>query len=214
MKKMREILKGAFVLLIITTLFFSTTVVIADNNETSKMFDVEQNNTQSYIQKGEVLSRIHFLSILKGYFFIQDIQVKMVIKDILSNILFTGDATVDEIRDILDTHNMTVKEIYLLSEIKTSEYSDGHVRFFPGIFRALFGGGFNARGIHIEYDDYIEVDWYGWNLKINGIGVKRDTGHFFGYYGYVRQCNDWDYPPIVYSNFKLDGYAILVFHGA
>jgi len=213
MQKIREILKGAVVLLMIGLLFFSTTAVVADNKETSKMYDVEQIDSQQFIKNRGVLTRNHILPMLKGYFFIEDTQIKQVIKNIIFNLLLNGNASVDEIKDILDSHNMTVKEIYLLSEIKTYDYSDGHAHCFPGFFRALVGG-FNAKGIYVNYNDYIDDNKYGWNLKINEENVTRDSGHFFGYYGYVRQCHDWDYPPIVYSNFKLDGYAILAFHGA
>ena len=213
MKKMRKILKGAFVLLIIATLFFSPTLVIADNNETSKMYVVEQNNPQGFIQNRGVLSRNHILPILKGYFFIEDTLIKHVIKHIIIDLLISGDTSIDEIQNILNSHNITVKEIYLLAEIKTFECSDGHAHCYPGYLRAWLGG-FNAKGSYIVYNWYSDDYFYGWNLKINGEKVTRDTGHFFGYYGYVRQAMNMNYPPIVYDCFELDGYAFLVFHGA
>jgi len=47
---MKKFLKGAVVLLIAIAMVFSTTVVIADNEKTHKMYAVEQNNPQPFIQ--------------------------------------------------------------------------------------------------------------------------------------------------------------------
>ena len=212
MKKMWKNLRIAVVLLIIGFLFFSTTAVIAENNVTSKIYDNEQIDTQPLIKNRDVLKRNHILPILKGYFFIENTQIKQIIKDILFNIFFTGDATVDEILDILDSHNVTVKNIYLFAEIETSDNTDGSLSCFPGQIRTYFGG-YNAKGSYVMYEKSYELPLYGWHLKINGEGVTRDPGYFFGYYGHIRQMCEWHKPNIYYDFFTLDGYAILVFQG-
>ena len=212
MMKMWKMLRKAGVLFIIGFLFFSTTVV-ADNKNISKIYDFEQNNPQAFIQNRGVLSRNHILPILKAFFFINDNQIKQVIKGIIIDLLFTGNTSVDEIQDILDSQNMTVKEIYLLAEIKTSEYTDGSLNCYPGQIRTLFGG-YNAKGSYVRYDKSYELPLYGWNLKINGENVTRDPGYFFGYYGHIRQSCEWHKPNIYYDYFTLDGFTILAFHGA
>lgn len=202
---MKKILIG---ILIILMLLIPITSSLSCN--TQKMKNSSKINND-LIQNEDVLTKKHVVPLLKEYFFIKDNQIKNIIKNIIIEIINTGDASIDEIKDILDSCGKTVREIYLFAEIKTTRLTDGRLNCYPGNFFTHFIG-YNARGSYIRYRTY-NLALYGWNLQINGENVEKHAGHFFGYYGSVEQVYEWA-PPGDYYYFFLDGYAILTFHGA
>ena len=201
--------KKGLVVGIILIILIPTTSSLSYNTKRIKKESKINNNL---IQNGTVLTIHHIFPLLKGYVFIQDRQIKNIIKNIIIDLIFTGDTSLDEIQEILDSFGKTVKEIYLFAEIETSELTDGKLHCYPGNFRTQVGG-YNAKGSYVEYFKSYELPLYGWNLKINGEKVTRDPGYFFGYYGHIRQSWEWHKPNIYYDLFTLDGYAILTFHG-
>jgi hypothetical protein len=182
-------------------------------NYTTQKIKIKSKVNNGLVENGTVLKRNHVFPLLKGYVFIQDYKIKNIIKKIVIDLIFTGETSLDEIQEILDSYSKNVDEIYLLAEIETPESTDGNLDCYPGNFRTHYGG-YNAKGSYINYRKEYYDPLYGWNLKINGENTKRNSGYFFGYNGYVRQCYDQFSPPSEFCYFILEGNAILVFHGA
>jgi hypothetical protein len=177
------------------------------NNIKFSLVENEQGSSE------EELTIKHIFPILKGYFFIEKDEIRDIIKKIVLEIISTGNATINEIEEIVISAGINVKEIYLFPDIKTTKTTDGELFCYPGNFRAnLFG--YNAKGSYVRYKTWF-LALYGWNLEINGINVQEVGGHFVGYYGEIRCTYDTLlYPPGEYSYFNLEGNAILAFHGA
>ena len=166
---------------------------------------------KNIVQSGDILIKKHILPLVKEYFFIKENRIKNIIKNIIIEILKTEDATIDEIREIIDLNGVSVKDIYLFADIKTSKLTDGYIQYYPGEFRSMFN--VPLWGSYVRYRPHSGLVLYDWNLQINGNDAERRAGYVFGYYGHATSVYEW-YPPGEYYSFTLDGSAILTFHGS
>ena len=182
-------------------------------------FAITQTNDIKQLEKNlpvdfeDKLSAKHILPLLRGFFHIEKKEVQHIIRNTIIEIIKTGDATIDEIREYANSSEIIVKGIYLFAEVKTTKTTDGSLNCYPGNFRTHFFG-YTARGSYVRYKTWY-LALYGWYLEIDGNIVKEMGGHLFGYHGQIN-CNydPWSYPPGDYSSFNINGNAILIFHGA
>jgi hypothetical protein len=188
----------------ITILFLGLAIQPSIATIPPEKIDIEPDNLENR------LTRKHVLNFVKGYLFIFESKIKKIVRRIILEIIVTGDATIDEIKEILNSVGINFHEIYILVEIKTTQSSSGSITCYPGVIRTSLIG-YIARGSYVRCKRS-DSGSSGWFLEINGNKVEEKSGHFFGYFGYVKSSTDlsspeW-YPP---SYFSLDGFATLVF---
>jgi hypothetical protein len=149
------------------------------------------------------LSREHVKHLLWGMIRSGESQIKIILLRIIFEIINDGNATIEEIQEIID--NSVIKEVYLFAEIKTDGRSDGWANAKPGTLRQEMLG-FNPKNVYCPYTDdpYFE-DVFGWTLYINGSLARKNPGYIFGYSGYLECTFN-----AVNQNFKLDGFGILI----
>ena len=154
----------------------------------------------------------HLFPIIIDYYFIEHEQIKMVVKIIIIDLIFTGETTLEEILGYVDDNGLNPEEVYILPKIETIKITDGELYCNPGNFLSnLFG--FNARGSYVRYKTW-DYRHYGWHLKINSKQVSEKGGHLIGYYGFIRNNEDtWSYPPAWLNTISFNGYSCIAFHG-
>ena len=164
-----------------------------------------------YIQSGNKLTRKHLIPLIINYYYIEKDSVKKIVKDIIIELIFTGDATIEEILQIVNNSDLNPTGVYILSLIETTDWSDGLADCYPGN-RFVYLFGYNSRGSYVRYKkDSGSI--YGWHLKIDRNEVSKKSGHAIGYYGHVHSGIAYYYPG-EYPGFEMvAGFSLLVFHG-
>jgi hypothetical protein len=164
------------------------------------------------IQSGNILKRRHLIPLLISYYFIEHESIKIVVKDIIIDLIFSGEVTIEEILELVNNKGLKYDGVYILPKIETTKITDGELSCYPGDFLVnLFG--YNARGSYVRYKTWY-LALYGWHLKFNGNKVSQKGGHFIGYYGYLSNYYDWfSYPPGDYNTINFNGYSCIAFHG-
>ena len=154
----------------------------------------------------------HLIPIIFDYCFIKHDQIKMVVKNIIIDLIFTGKTTLEEILEYVDDNGLNPEEVYILSKIETVKTTDGQLLCNPGDFLSnLFG--YNARGSYVRYKTW-DYAHYGWHLEIDSRLVSEKGGHLIGYYGFVRNAEDTlSYPPAWLNSISFNGYSCIAFHG-
>ena len=191
-----------FVNVTVLSIASSKSIFISDEN----MVD----NEIEPIQYDKILTRKHIFPLLFNYYFIENEAIKNIIKNIIIELIFSGDASIDEIQEFVNASGINVERIYLLTYVKTLESSDGSADCYPGNILAHFLG-YNSRGSYIRYKSNNQLIFF-WHLFIDGHEVSERGGHLLGYFGHVHSAVQYYYPG-EYPLFSLDGFAILIFHG-
>ena len=161
-----------------------------------------------YVQPDKVLTKEHFKYLFRGFLFIKDFQIKKVIIKIIFEIKRDGNATSEEIQEIIESSNDNIGEVYILAEIKTTgnyQKSDGSVGCIPWRYGVV---NHDATGIFAQYTPDCYKKLFGWTLQIDGNPVSKNDGYIFGYSGYVLGGTTGG----EFVCFKLDGFGVLVLH--
>ena len=193
----------------IIVLFMGVSVssaISVNNNEVIVSDIFNSVNSENY------LNWKHLFPLIIDYYFIEHEQIKMVVKNIIIDLIFTGETALEEILGYVEDTGLNPDEVYLLSKIETTDWSDGLADCYPGD-KCLDWFGYNSRGSYVRYK-YRSDSIFGWHLEIDGDKVSEKSGHAIGYYGYVNSGWNYLYPPGEYPTFILeDGYALIIFHG-
>jgi len=161
-----------------------------------------------YLQPNKELTRKHLKYLFRGLILSDNYGINKILIKIIFRIIRDGNVSIDEMQRIIESSNVDIEEIYILAEVKTTEWTDGNVACLPGWLRTYIG--YNAKGATVAYDDYGYMNkvLYGWNLHVDGELISKNEGCIFGYSGYV--CNGFHGE---YSYFNLDGFGILILNG-
>ncbi len=165
-----------------------------------------------YLQQDKELTREHLKYLFRGFLFIQDSKIKEVIKKTIFEIIKNGNATSEEIQEIINSSNVNIV-VYILAQIKTVgdfNESDGSVRSVPFWHSIPFFSFNNAKGILVEYTPECKEKVVGWNLQIDGNLISENNGCILGYTGHIE--NVFYTLPLKWETFILDGFGVLVLH--
>ena len=162
------------------------------------------------IEQDRVLTKQHIPYLLLGLISVNDAEIKLIVKDIIKEIIEDDGATSDEVSALAKIEGRT---ILTFAKVVTTDKTDCNCYFFPGIIRFLVGWDFSAKGIIISYNPIDGDEQYGWHLRINGEDVHKASGFIIGYFG---DWSAWFYsePPYFTPGMELDGTALLVIHGS
>ena len=182
------------------------------NIKTSKVIEDLELDNSVYVQPDKKLTQEQLVYLEKALPYIKDSKIKQAIQEIIAEIMDDGDATSDEIQEIIESNNVNAREVYILAKVKTTDDTGGNVICFPGLFRLY--AGFFAKGIYVNYEWWTINNEYDWYLTINDKLVSKGKGYIFGYFGYVYW---WPgvpkYPdPYFILGRKANGFGVLIFH--
>lgn len=166
-------------------------------------------NNNIHVQSDKVLTNEHFKYLFRGFLFIKDFKIKNVIIKIIFEIKGDGNATSEEIQEIIESSNANIGEVYILAEIKTTgEYkrSDGSVGSRP--WRFSFVNYHNAIDIFVHYTPDCYKELFGWTLQIDGNPLSENKGYILGYTGYIQNYLTGG----EFITFKLNGTGVLILH--
>jgi len=168
------------------------------------------NATQS-TEQDKVLTKQHVPYLLFGLITIRDAEIKLIVKDVINEILQGNGATSEEVHTLVKSSGSKWNTTYTFARVVTTENTDCKLQFFPGLLRHLYDWEFRAKGMVISYYPYHDLVQYGWHLTINNEKVSKESGIIIGYFG---QWSFWmDGPPSWQYSMFLDGVALLVLHG-
>jgi hypothetical protein len=156
------------------------------------------------------LSMEHLPILLLSQLFIENIEVKSILINVVKNIIINGPLSQEEVQVLVGRTRSVRANTF--AKISTTDKTDGNCYYFPGLLRTLIGWEFTAKGLIITYSPLHDFEQYGWHLTINNEEVTKEPGVIIGYFG------DWSIwfcsaPPYFSPGMELNGSALLIIHG-
>jgi hypothetical protein len=186
-----------------------------DNNVKTETFTKSVTKNR-FTPSEKELTKKHIVHLYQGLVLTNKENIRCIIKEIILEIAKTGDATISEIKDIVESNGINSSKVSILSTIWTNYYSDGKLYCIPGIMRGYIYG-YIAKSSLVLYNPQSEDGGWGWNLCIDREWVTKESGIIVGYSGYTRTNFEITFSGnqsrYINYNFKLLGFGLLVFHG-